>query len=59
MSAEPVPSGPPTSGGGRAGAGLVAVLALVFALAAGAAPVVIAVRLIGAGASAILPVWGR
>jgi hypothetical protein len=43
----------------RAGSALVAVVALLFALAAGAAPVVIALRLIGAGAATILPGWSR
>ena len=43
----------------RAGSALVAVVALLFALAAGAAPVVIVLRLIGAGAATILPGWGR
>jgi hypothetical protein len=38
---------------------LTAVVALLFALAAGAAPVVIALRLIGAGAATILPGWSR
>ena len=42
----------------HAGAVLVAVLALLFALAAGVAPVAIAVRLLGAGAAAIVPAWG-
>jgi hypothetical protein len=42
----------------RAGTALVVVLALLFALAAGVAPVAIAVRLLGASAAAIVPAWG-